>query len=159
MSRLKSSTAHRLVKNTLKFSLEAQENKIQVVNVFWNINQVRIIMNPENFNKTRPWEHAIQMSPTTSTEETQQRVKMITGWPSKAPLHSLFNSVVMKMIFWNCRGAGNSNFKDSMKNLYRDHDPDVMVLFETKIRLQSLGNFFVQFGLSEATFTDPVGGI
>ena len=145
MAKVKPTTTHRLAKNTLQFSLEAQEEEIQMVNVFWNINQVRIIVNPENFNGTRPWEHAIQMSPTTSTEETQQRVKMITGWPTDAPLPSLFNSVVMKMIFWNCRGAGNNNFKDSMKELYRDHAPDVMVLFETKVRLQSLGNFFVQF--------------
>lgn len=46
-----------------------------------------------------------------------------------------------------------------MKDLTRDYVPNIIILFETKVPLQSLGNIFVQFGLTEASFSDPVGRV
>ncbi|KAM7487447.1 hypothetical protein LguiB_024931 [Lonicera macranthoides] len=65
----------------------------------------------------------------------------------------------MKMLFWNCRGAGNEEFKANMTDLVREHDPDMVALIETKVPLSSIGNYFEQFGYIASTYTDPVGRV
>lgn len=63
----------------------------------------------------------------------------------------------MKIIVWNCRGAGNDAFKNSMRDLYDEHKHDIVILIETKVPLSNMGTFFCQFGLVESAHVDPVG--
>lgn len=44
-----------------------------------------------------------------------------------------------------------------MKDIFRDHFPDIVVLLEIKVRFQTMGNFFHQFRLLEASILNPVG--
>lgn len=61
------------------------------------------------------------------------------------------------MIFCNYHSAGNQNFKDSMKDLVQDHYPDIVILMETKVCLNTMGNFFHQFGLLKVAYSNPIG--
>lgn len=63
----------------------------------------------------------------------------------------------MKMIFWNCRGARNQNFKDSMNDRINDYHPDLVILLETKVCLRLMGSYFHQFELLKAAYSDPIG--
>ena len=99
------------------------------------------------------------MAATTTTLESQQRVRLITGWHKKEKLPLLPDYPSMKLLFWNCRGAGNINFKNTMADLHRDQSPDVIMLFETKVLFQSTKMYFDQLGFSESIIMDPVGRV
>ncbi|KAI7991201.1 hypothetical protein LOK49_LG12G00888 [Camellia lanceoleosa] len=63
----------------------------------------------------------------------------------------------MKILIWNCRGAGNNTFKRNLRELLNIHKPEILVLMETKVPFSSLGNFFNNLGFSASTVVDPVG--
>lgn len=77
-----------------------------------------------------------------SMEESNTRAKLITGWSKVEPIPFFEFVSSMKMLLWNCRGARNDNFKTNIKDIHRDYEPDVVILMETKVPLNSLGNFF-----------------
>lgn len=136
---------------------DLSEEDMTLVKVLWRINQVRVSVNLENYQGIKPWNHQVQVTPTSTTEESRHRVKLITGWPIDWDFAFISNCFIIKILFWNCRGAGNQSFRDSTKDLFRDHTPEIVVLMETKIGIQSMGIFFHQFGLLEAAVSDPVG--
>ncbi|KAI7989214.1 hypothetical protein LOK49_LG13G00063 [Camellia lanceoleosa] len=63
----------------------------------------------------------------------------------------------MKLLIWNCRGAGNKAFKRTMKELEKNHKPSIIVLMETKVVLSSMGLFFNKLGFTASSHVDPVG--
>ncbi|KAI8031966.1 hypothetical protein LOK49_LG01G02988 [Camellia lanceoleosa] len=63
----------------------------------------------------------------------------------------------MKMLVWNCRGAGNSVFKRNMRKLLKCHNPSIIVLMETKVQFSFMGLFFNNLGFTASTYVDPVG--
>ncbi|KAH7838491.1 hypothetical protein Vadar_027204 [Vaccinium darrowii] len=62
-----------------------------------------------------------------------------------------------KIIVWNCRGAGNNRFKSNFSDMIRQHRPEIVALLETKVSLQSMGNFFHKMGFTRDISTDPDG--
>ncbi|XP_038984385.1 uncharacterized protein LOC120111406 [Phoenix dactylifera] len=44
----------------------------------------------------------------------------------------------MKVILWNCRGAGKPSFAPAFRRIVQQHSPDVCVLFETRLSGRSL---------------------
>ncbi|XP_028066982.1 uncharacterized protein LOC114269827 [Camellia sinensis] len=63
----------------------------------------------------------------------------------------------MKMLVWNCQGAGNSVFKCTLHKLLKSHNPSIIVLMETKVQLSSMGLFFNNLGFIACTYVDSVG--
>lgn len=61
------------------------------------------------------------------------------------------------ILTWNCRGAGNDNFKRNFRDIIHEHKPEVIALLETKVALNSMGMFFKNLGLTAATHVDPTG--
>lgn len=45
----------------------------------------------------------------------------------------IFNTAPMRILLWNYRGAGNKRFRPNIRELVRLHDPQMLVLIETKI--------------------------
>ncbi|PKI70720.1 hypothetical protein CRG98_008953 [Punica granatum] len=39
----------------------------------------------------------------------------------------------MNLLAWNCRGAGNANFRRSLKDVISNHNPDIVILTETHL--------------------------
>ncbi|KAI7986729.1 hypothetical protein LOK49_LG14G00747 [Camellia lanceoleosa] len=84
-------------------------------------------------------------------------VRKILGIPYFAPLPNFPNSVSMKLLIWNCRGADNKVFRRTMKELEKNHKPSIIVLMETKIDLSSMSLFFNKLGFTASSHVDPVG--
>ncbi|KAL7206157.1 hypothetical protein ACSBR2_018965 [Camellia fascicularis] len=63
----------------------------------------------------------------------------------------------MDMLIWNCRGAGNARFWRNLSELVRLHKPDMIILMETKLELNSMGMFFNNLGFTVSTHVDPIG--
>lgn len=85
------------------------------------------------------------------------RVRKILGTPDYVPLLSFPKFVSMKLLIWNCKGAGNKAFKHTMKELERNHKPSIIVLMETKVELSSMVLFFSKLGFIASSHVDPVG--
>ncbi|KAI8524132.1 hypothetical protein RHMOL_Rhmol13G0126200 [Rhododendron molle] len=61
------------------------------------------------------------------------------------------------ILVWNCRGAGNDNFKRNFRDITNQHKPEVVALLKTKVELKSMGMFFKHLGFTAATHVDPNG--
>ncbi|XP_028097675.1 uncharacterized protein LOC114297443 [Camellia sinensis] len=63
---------------------------------------------------------------------------------------------LLRLLFWNCRGAGNNTFKHNLTELVRTHKLEIIILLETKVTFSKIGNFFNQLGFTASTVVDPV---
>ncbi|KAH7853129.1 hypothetical protein Vadar_033650 [Vaccinium darrowii] len=87
----------------------------------------------------------------------QMEVKRLVGWNELIPLPNLPIHFSMICLIWNCKGACNNVFKRNMSELIFTHNPDVLVLVETKVPLSTLNDFFSKKGFTTNSFSDPVG--
>lgn len=95
----------------------------------------------------------------TAEMESIVRGKLILGWLKDVVLSYNNFGVPMKCIFWNCHGAGNTDFENAMIDLCRDHDPEVIVLLETKIPFADTNNFFGNLGYFHDIVADLNGKV
>ena len=117
-------------------------------------------VNLEKFRREKSWVHSVQMAATTATPDSIRRAKAIFGWPIDQVLPiDHYTTGSMKFIFWNCRGAGNEDFKNLMRDLYRYYEPEVVVIMETKVEFANMGNFFDSFGLTSSAISEAIGRI
>ncbi|XP_028109540.1 uncharacterized protein LOC114308198 [Camellia sinensis] len=63
----------------------------------------------------------------------------------------------MKLLIWNCRGAGNKIFRRTLKELVQNYKPLILALMETKAELSAMGQFFNKLGFTASSHVDPVG--
>ncbi|KAI7989060.1 hypothetical protein LOK49_LG13G00632 [Camellia lanceoleosa] len=99
----------------------------------------------------------VKVSSTDSPINDTLRVRRILGTPDFVLLPSFPKSVSMKLLIWNCRGAGNKAFRRTMKELEKTHKPSIIVLMVTKVELSSIGLFFNKLGFTASSHVDPVG--
>ncbi|KAL7252504.1 hypothetical protein ACSBR1_007132 [Camellia fascicularis] len=92
-----------------------------------------------------------------SMDERYNEVRAILGIPQNSYLLAFHCMSSMDMIFWNCRGAGNNTFKRNLKELLRTHKPEILILMETKVELNSMGMFFNRLGFMASAHVDLVG--
>ncbi|KAL7254943.1 hypothetical protein ACSBR1_009157 [Camellia fascicularis] len=92
-----------------------------------------------------------------STDQDHRRIRSILPSLTTDPLPSFPSMDSLKILIWNCRGAGNNTFRRNMCELLQTHKPGILVLLETKVTYSSTGNFFSNMGLLAATIVDPVG--
>ena len=150
---------HNIWKNAVWFEMEAENEKKHLATVNWMVNQIRLMVEPDHIKWMGFKAQAVQMAATAVENVTQRIIKLITAWPSNERLPLLLNISSMKLLFWNCRGTGNNDFRNAMRDLFRDHVPDVVMLMETKIPFVQMGNYFDQFGLTESICVDPNGRV
>ncbi|KAL7194946.1 hypothetical protein ACSBR1_035203 [Camellia fascicularis] len=77
------------------------------------------------------------------------KMRKILGTPDFGPHPVLPNSVVMKLLIWNYRGADNKAFKRTIEELEKTHRPSIVGLMETK--------FFNKLGFTASSHVDLVG--
>ena len=79
--------------------------------------------------------------------EALYRIKITTAWHQCLPLTTARTSPTwgvpndsltpyssfMKMISWNCQGAGNEMFRDHAYELHRRHRPNMLIIIEPRI--------------------------
>ncbi|KAL7204622.1 hypothetical protein ACSBR2_017660 [Camellia fascicularis] len=66
---------------------------------------------------------------------------------------------LLKLLFWNCCGAGNKIFKHNLVEIIPSHKPEILILMETKVAFCRMGNFFNRLGFTTSTIVDPVGRV
>ncbi|KAI8023817.1 hypothetical protein LOK49_LG03G00556 [Camellia lanceoleosa] len=79
---------------------------------------------------------------------------MVTDSPLIYPSMDL-----LRILFWNCRGADNNNFKRNLTEIVRAHKPEILILMETKVPFSKMGNFFNRLGFTASTIVDPIGRV
>jgi hypothetical protein len=63
----------------------------------------------------------------------------------------------MKILLWNCRGAGNPNFRRNFATLMRYHHPAIVVLVETCISGQCAASVSMALGFDRVIRSDVMG--
>uniref|UniRef100_A0A2N9FQ21 Reverse transcriptase domain-containing protein n=1 Tax=Fagus sylvatica TaxID=28930 RepID=A0A2N9FQ21_FAGSY len=71
-----------------------------------------------------------------------------------APIH---NSLSMKILLWNCRGAGNPNFRRNFAALMNYHHPAIVALVETRISGQRAVSVSSSLGFDSVVRSDAIG--
>ncbi|KAI8013982.1 hypothetical protein LOK49_LG05G02478 [Camellia lanceoleosa] len=93
-----------------------------------------------------------------SMEDDHRRIhSIIRDLESDPP--NLPSMDLLKLLFWNCRGAGNKNFKRNITEILRTHKPEILILMETKVLYSKMGNFFNRLGFTASIIVDPVGRV
>lgn len=69
-----------------------------------------------------------------------------------------FFAGIMKIVVWNCRGAGSRDFRRHAKELLRNHKPEVFILIETRVRNCKAEKIIRKLGLG-GCFKSPPEGI
>ncbi|KAL7171631.1 hypothetical protein ACSBR2_036319 [Camellia fascicularis] len=92
-----------------------------------------------------------------SIDQDHRRIRSLLPSLVTDPL-PLFSSMdSLKILIWNCRGAGNNTFRRTMRELFQAHQLGILILIETKVQYNLMGNFFSNMGFSAVTIVDPVG--
>ena len=77
------------------------------------------------------------------------------------PQHSFFNGLPdgmpMRILVWNCRGAGNEDFLGVIRDLISVHDPVILVLVETRISGDRADEVSRRIGFSSSTRMETQG--
>ncbi|KAI7997777.1 hypothetical protein LOK49_LG10G02359 [Camellia lanceoleosa] len=66
---------------------------------------------------------------------------------------------LLRLLFWNCRGAGNNKFKRNIVEIIKTYKPEILVLMETKVAYSQMSNFFNSLGFTASSIVDPVGRV
>lgn len=102
------------------------------------------------------------MAATTASIKPIVKAKFIMGWNKDDLIPIAPSCFSMKCIFWNCKGAANTDFKTTFSDMFRDHTTEIVVIMETKTPFSKMGNFFRNFWFFNSIVADPnrkVGGI
>ncbi|KAI8007178.1 hypothetical protein LOK49_LG07G02768 [Camellia lanceoleosa] len=127
------------------------------VDTIWWIEQLRLTIEPGWSTISGPPIHSFQMASMRTVTQDHRRIRSILPGLVSDPLPNYPSMNSMKLLIWNCRGAGNNTFKRNLRELLRTHKPEILVLMETKVSFSSLGNFFNNLGFSASTVVDPIG--
>ncbi|CAL5362434.1 unnamed protein product [Camellia sinensis] len=91
-----------------------------------------------------------------SVEDDHRRIRSIVDLEGSFP--PTFPSMdLLRILFWNCRGAGNNKFKCNLVELIKLHKPEILILMETKVAFSTMNNFFNSLGFTASSTVDPVG--
>jgi exonuclease III len=63
----------------------------------------------------------------------------------------------MRILVWNCRGAGNPNFRRNFAELLRSHRPSIAILVETRISGQRAEDISSMLGFNRVCRSEAVG--
>lgn len=69
---------------------------------------------------------------------------MVSGTPPKPPPLS---NPPMKILYWNCGGAGNPHFVRHFKDLLKVHQPHMVVISETRVNRDRADDICKSLGL------------
>ncbi|KAI8032254.1 hypothetical protein LOK49_LG01G01900 [Camellia lanceoleosa] len=122
---------HRVSCNQMYIAIDPEREATYLIVTEWWIEEarVKIDLNMMSYGTTN---HSILIGSTRAMVNDRLRVRKILRTPDFSPLPQYPNSSSMKMLVWNCRGAGNSVFKRTLRELLKSHNPSIIVLMETK---------------------------
>uniref|UniRef100_A0A803LKW3 RNase H type-1 domain-containing protein n=1 Tax=Chenopodium quinoa TaxID=63459 RepID=A0A803LKW3_CHEQI len=63
----------------------------------------------------------------------------------------------MSILLWNARGIARRTFKKNFRQLLKDHDPEVVILTETKVKKSGVEELIENLPFNSFEVVDPVG--
>ncbi|XP_028068131.1 uncharacterized protein LOC114270746 isoform X1 [Camellia sinensis] len=141
--------------------LEPGKKALHLVAFVWWIEQVRLTIELSWGDNPTQLYHSIQMASLRSVKADHWRIRsIITDLATEDP-PSFPSMDLLRLLFWNCCGAGNNSFKRNLVEIIQAHKPEIIVLMETKIAYSKMSNFFTRLGTASSIVNpvDRVGGI
>ena len=68
-----------------------------------------------------------------------------------------FYHPIMHIVVWNCRGALKPNFQSHVRELARNHNPDILVVMETRIGGVRASEIIDRLPFDGAIHTETIG--
>ena len=65
--------------------------------------------------------------------------------------------VLMNSIIWNCRGATKPSFQKRVKEMVQKYNPDILVVMETRVRVNKARDITERLPFDGAIRSDAVG--
>jgi hypothetical protein len=106
----------------------------------------RVVMNP---HASRP--------PTPNQDHQNRTFTRRRGHSDRFSPTLITNLSSMRILVWNCRGAGNPNFRRDFAELMRSHRPSIAVLVETRIFGQRAEDTSSMLGFDSVCRSEAVG--
>ncbi|KAL3520469.1 hypothetical protein ACH5RR_018618 [Cinchona calisaya] len=135
---------------------------MRLIKVLWLIREVNLTITPRPIHTIAFNMHTVNISATTRRDEERQQVIELLGWEPHGNLPMHIDNPSVKILVWNCLGAGDSDFTECMTEIHRLHAAEVVAILEPRVQSISLRNFFNQFGFTKAVFAEALqqeGGI
>ncbi|KAL7165463.1 hypothetical protein ACSBR2_041197 [Camellia fascicularis] len=117
--------------------LEPVREALHLVVFVWWIEQPWLTIEPSwGDNPTHP-SHFIQMASPRSVEYDHRRIRSIVTELAVRDPPSYPSIDLLRLLFWNCRRAGNTNFKRNLVEIIKTHKPEILVLMEMKVNVRT----------------------
>lgn len=78
-----------------------------------------------------------------ATPKEEERGRRVLGSDFQRPIPRHLADPSMKIISWNFRLPGNSDFRRRIREILNMHNPEVVILMETKVRSARMGTNFL----------------
>lgn len=137
--------------------IDSGEEAIHLVKVAWWLEELKFKIKLCERFLGETASHMVTLKPLVHQDLAKGRIRSLLGLPDSTTLEDHLFMECFNILIWNCRGAGNDNFKRNFRDIINQHKPEVVALLETKIDLKSMGMFFKDLGLTAATHVDPNG--
>ncbi|KAI8554787.1 hypothetical protein RHMOL_Rhmol05G0124000 [Rhododendron molle] len=142
----------------IKVWLEPGKEAIHQAEAIWWLGKVSMKIKLRNPLADAAEQHRVVVKPIRIQALNLTKVYELLNPAGFVPLDSHINFMnSFKILIWNCRGAGNDKFRRNFSEFFRQHHPEVVGLVETKFKMDSMGLFFNNFGLTNSHFVDPNG--
>ncbi|KAI8027149.1 hypothetical protein LOK49_LG02G01097 [Camellia lanceoleosa] len=112
---LPQSLVHKMEGSTLSLLLEPGIEAIHCVDIVWWIEQIMVRIEPSWSTIPGPLVHSFQMASMRSVDQDHRRIRSILTKLAYEPLPHFPSMDSMKILIWNCRGAGNNTFKRNLR--------------------------------------------
>ena len=95
---------------------------------------------------------------TLNTQPRNLLAPLPTEWmTSHAHMTNPFNFLSMKILVWNCTGAGNPNFCGNFTDMVCSHRPSIAIILETRISGQRANSVSSSLGFDNVCRSDSDG--
>jgi hypothetical protein len=117
----------------------AREDMITVIEVHQQVLSFRLSMDRIQNGMSQPTSYRVVLNPQTreTLEIYRDYCRRESAWrrrrSGRGHTITVHNILSMKILLWNCRGAGNPSFRRNFAELMRSHQPIIVVLVKTKI--------------------------
>ncbi|KAI8574007.1 hypothetical protein RHMOL_Rhmol01G0320300 [Rhododendron molle] len=103
------------------------------------------------------YQHRVKLKPLEKPPVYHRRIFRLLDLAAGSSLDETSIMPNFNILIWNCRGAGNDNFKRHFSELIRTHKPKIVGILETKVTFRKMGLFFKHLGFSGFAYVDPYG--
>lgn len=121
---------HLIRDSTMMRELEPERETIHLVSVAWWMEEIFLEIEVNSWNMEGKEIHWLVMKPKRSREQNIRRINKILDRPPLFPINMDCTTNCFKVMVWNCRGAGNANFRRNFVDLNNMHKPQIVALLE-----------------------------